>query len=54
MVIVFGSINLDLIFSLANIPRPGETVIDATFGAGGHSALLSARLRGVRETLSRR
>src|SRR5437016_8087922 len=27
-------------------PRPGETIIDCTFGAGGHSALLVARLRG--------
>jgi 16S rRNA (cytosine1402-N4)-methyltransferase len=27
-------------------PRPGETVVDATFGAGGHAALLTARLRG--------
>jgi 16S rRNA (cytosine1402-N4)-methyltransferase len=27
-------------------PRPGETVVDATFGAGGHSTLLAARLRG--------
>jgi 16S rRNA (cytosine1402-N4)-methyltransferase len=26
--------------------RPGETVIDATFGAGGHAALLAADLRG--------
>ncbi len=26
--------------------RPGETVVDATFGAGGHSSLLSAGLRG--------
>jgi len=24
----------------------GETVVDATFGAGGHAALLAARLRG--------
>ena len=27
-------------------PRPGETVVDATFGAGGHAALMVARLRG--------
>jgi 16S rRNA (cytosine1402-N4)-methyltransferase len=25
---------------------PGETVVDATFGAGGHAALLAAELRG--------
>ena len=32
---------------VANLdPRPGETVVDATFGAGGHSTLLAARLRG--------
>jgi len=27
-------------------PRPGETVVDATFGAGGHARLLAERLRG--------
>jgi 16S rRNA (cytosine1402-N4)-methyltransferase len=27
-------------------PRPGETIVDCTFGAGGHAALLVARLRG--------
>ena len=26
--------------------EPGETVIDATFGAGGHAAILAADLRG--------
>src|SRR5919202_2745941 len=26
--------------------RPGETVVDATFGAGGHATLLAADLRG--------
>ena len=26
--------------------RPGETVVDATFGAGGHAALFAADLRG--------
>jgi len=27
-------------------PRPGETIVDATFGAGGHATLLANRLRG--------
>jgi 16S rRNA (cytosine1402-N4)-methyltransferase len=27
-------------------PKPGQTVVDATFGAGGHATLLAARLRG--------
>src|SRR5213595_1562098 len=27
-------------------PHPGDTIVDCTFGAGGHSALLAARLRG--------
>src|SRR6478736_1334247 len=27
--------------------KPGETVVDATFGAGGHSELLAADLRGT-------
>src|SRR3954447_8648256 len=32
---------------VANLdPRPGDTVVDGTFGAGGHSSLLAARLRG--------
>jgi 16S rRNA (cytosine1402-N4)-methyltransferase len=26
--------------------QPGETVVDATFGAGGHSSLLAAQLQG--------
>jgi 16S rRNA (cytosine1402-N4)-methyltransferase len=27
-------------------PHPGQTIVDCTFGAGGHSRLLAARLRG--------
>ena len=32
---------------VANLdPRPGETIVDGTFGAGGHASLLASRLRG--------
>ncbi|HEX7083150.1 MAG TPA: 16S rRNA (cytosine(1402)-N(4))-methyltransferase RsmH [Gaiellaceae bacterium] len=34
----------DVVRALA--PRPGETVIDCTFGSGGHASLLAAALRG--------
>ncbi len=27
-------------------PRPGETMVDCTFGSGGHSELIAGRLRG--------
>jgi len=27
-------------------PRPGEAIVDATFGAGGHASLLAKRLQG--------
>jgi 16S rRNA (cytosine1402-N4)-methyltransferase len=27
-------------------PRPGETIVDCTFGAGGHAGMLAAQLRG--------
>src|SRR5258707_15529059 len=27
-------------------PHPGETIVDCTFGAGGHAGLLAAQLRG--------
>src|ERR1700733_2579416 len=48
MVIVFGSINLDLIFSLPAIPRPGETVLGASTliepgGKGANQAVAAAR-----------
>ena len=33
--------------------EPGETVVDATFGAGGHAALLAADLRGEGRPLPR-
>jgi ribokinase len=48
MVIVFGSINLDLIFSLPKIPAAGETVLGPTVriepgGKGANQAVAAAR-----------
>lgn len=48
MVIVFGSINLDLIFGVPNIPRPGETVLGPSTlvepgGKGANQAVAAAR-----------
>jgi ribokinase len=48
LVIVFGSINLDLIFNLPNIPRLGETVLGPSTrieagGKGANQAVAAAR-----------
>lgn len=48
MIVVFGSINLDLIFSVPNIPRPGETVLGPSTriepgGKGANQACAAAR-----------
>jgi ribokinase len=48
MVIVFGSVNLDLIFSLPHIPGPGETVLGPATqiepgGKGANQAVAAAR-----------
>jgi ribokinase len=48
MITVFGSINLDLIFNLASIPRPGETVLGPSTriepgGKGANQAVAAAR-----------
>ena len=48
MIIVFGSINLDLIFNVPNIPRPGETVLGPATriepgGKGANQAVAAAR-----------
>jgi ribokinase len=48
VITVFGSINLDLSFSLPNIPRPGETVLGPAVrlepgGKGANQAVAAAR-----------
>ena len=48
MIILFGSINLDLIFNLPNIPRSGETVLGPATriepgGKGANQAIAAAR-----------
>jgi ribokinase len=48
MIIVFGSINLDLVTRVTRFPAPGETVGDASFatypgGKGANQALAAAR-----------
>ena len=52
MIIVFGSINLDLIFNLPAIPRPGETVLGPSTriepgGKGANQAVAAARDGGT-------
>ena len=49
VVIVVGSINADLVFSMPRLPRPGETVTGATLsraqgGKGANQAAAAARL----------
>src|SRR5579862_7733069 len=46
---VVGSANIDLVASCEQLPRPGETVTDATFeripgGKGANQAVAAARL----------
>jgi ribokinase len=51
MILVFGSINIDLVAQVASIPRPGETVLspryDTLFGGkGANQAVAAARSSG--------
>jgi ribokinase len=51
VVIVFGSINLDLVVRVARLPRPGETLAGASFatspGGKGANQALAARRAGA-------
>ena len=48
MILVFGSINIDLVARVASIPRPGETVLSPRYetlfgGKGANQAIAAAR-----------
>src|SRR5262245_60770311 len=48
MILVFGSINVDLIFPVPRLPEPGETVLGGDYallpgGMGGNQALAARR-----------
>ena len=48
MILVFGSINIDLVARVASIPRPGETVLSPGYetvfgGKGANQAIAAAR-----------
>jgi len=52
MILVFGSINIDLVALVATIPRPGETVLAGAYetlfgGKGANQAVAAARIAGA-------
>ncbi len=55
MIVVFGSLNADLVFRAAHLPRPGETVIGRSFaigpgGKGLNQAVGAGRAQGADAT----
>jgi len=51
LIVVFGSINIDLVMTVARLPRPGETVLTQRYravagGKGANQALAAARAGG--------
>lgn len=56
MIVVFGSINADLIVPVAHLPTPGETVLGGDYrvtpGGKGSNQALAARRAGSRVTIA--
>jgi ribokinase len=56
MILVFGSINLDVLVPVAHLPQPGETVLGGGYallpGGKGANQALAARRAGVAVTLA--
>lgn len=51
MIVVFGSVNIDLVFSVESLPTPGETVLTKAYdvhpgGKGANQAVAAARAGG--------
>jgi ribokinase len=56
MILVFGSINIDLVARVASIPRPGETVLSPRYetlfgGKGANQAVAAARVSEARRVM---
>lgn len=52
MIVVFGSLNMDLVMAVPTLPRPGETVLCPTYqalpgGKGNNQAVAAARAGGA-------
>ena len=51
MIVVFGSLNLDLVMAVEALPRPGETVLSAGYqavpGGKGANQAVAARRAGA-------
>src|SRR5690242_21729878 len=56
MILTFGSINVDLIVPVQNLPQPGETVLGTDYsllpGGKGANQALAARRAGSEVTLA--
>ena len=58
MIVVFGSINIDLVVPVEHLPRPGETVLGPHYtlvpgGKGANQALAAARAGGAVHMIGR-